>query len=161
MTHLLLSPLRAWLQRHWVRLIASSEDSRPLARGMALGTFLGFSPFFGLKTLLALLLARALRGSSLAAVFGVTLHDLLLPLAPLIARWEYDLGFWLLSHPHRWPTALRMGELHIQQCANWQTLSETVGPLLLGCTIVGAPFALVAYLLTQRVLVKGRLPASA
>lgn len=128
---------------------------------MAIGTFLGFSPFFGVKTLLALLLARPLRGSPLAAVFGVTLHDLLLPFAPLIARWEYNMGFWLVSYPHRWPPALSAVGLDMGKWANWQTLSETAGPLFLGCVILGAPFALVAYLLTQRAIAKGRLLASA
>ena len=79
-----------------------------LAIGVAAVVFWGFVPLVGLKTLLALGCARLLRGSMVAAVITVTLHDVLLPVAPLLLRWEYDLGYWLLSHPHAFPPSLQL-----------------------------------------------------
>jgi uncharacterized protein len=34
------------------------------------------------------------------AAIGVTLDDIILPVVPLLLGWEYDVGYWLLSHPH-------------------------------------------------------------
>jgi len=59
-------------------------------------------PLFGLKTLLAFF-----SPGSLAAIFSrrvsFALHDIALPLMPLIYGLEYGVGYFLLSNPHRWP----------------------------------------------------------
>jgi hypothetical protein len=49
-----------------------------------------------------------LRGSIVGAAIGVTLHDIILPVVPLLLGWEYDVGYWLLSHPHELPPRLRL-----------------------------------------------------
>ena len=87
--------------------------------GVAVGVFFGFLPLVGLKTLLALGVTHLLRGNLLAAAIAVSLHDLLLPVAPLWLRWEYDLGYWLLSHPHDLPPHLRLHNLHPSDWLRW------------------------------------------
>lgn len=44
----------------------------------------------------------------MGAAIGVTLHDIILPVVPLLLGWEYDVGYWLLSHPHELPPRLRL-----------------------------------------------------
>src|SRR2546428_11283060 len=74
-----------------------------IAGGVAIGIFFGFTPLFGLKTLLAILFAWLTRSNILAAVLASTLHDIVLPLMPVVYRFEYGVGYFLLSHPHHWP----------------------------------------------------------
>jgi uncharacterized protein (DUF2062 family) len=83
-----------------------------VARGIALGIGLGLTPLHGLKTLLALLLAPLLRGNRTAAVVRTTLHDITFPLLPAFLRLEYDLGYWILRRPYRWPASLHLHHLH-------------------------------------------------
>ena len=80
--------------RQWQQVTAAAADSGDaVARGFALGVGLGFTPLFGLKTLLAMVLAPLLRGNRMAAIVGTTIHDVTLPLMPALLRLEYDLGF--------------------------------------------------------------------
>src|ERR1700678_871277 len=76
------------------------DTPHAIAGGVAIGVLCGFPPLLGFKTLLALLAAWLFRCSKLSAVLAVTLHDILLPLLPLILRWPYQVGFYLISHPH-------------------------------------------------------------
>jgi uncharacterized protein (DUF2062 family) len=65
------------------------ENSPPaVAVGVAAGIFLGFTPLVGLKTLLAIGVAWLLHGNRLAAALAVSLHDIVLPLMPVLLRWE-------------------------------------------------------------------------
>src|SRR5882724_10661776 len=98
--------LRRWLHEHSLKLLAIRDTPEAIAGGVAIGVFFGFTPLFGLKTLGAILFAWLTRSNILAAVIAATLHDILLPFMPLIYRWQYELGFWLLSHPHHWPPPL-------------------------------------------------------
>lgn len=85
----------------WKHLREIRAPREAVALGLAVGILLGFTPLFGLKTLLALGLAYALKASKAAAIVGVTLHDLATPFIPLLLRVEYDTGYGLLSRPHR------------------------------------------------------------
>jgi hypothetical protein len=129
-------------------LVRIKDTPHALALGVAVGVFFGFVPLLGLKTLLALGVTRLLRGNLLAAVIAVTLHDVLLPVAPLLLRWEYDFGYWLLSHPHELPPHLH---LHVQSASAWFHWSTffTVGrPLLIGSIGFAIPASIAAYYLT-------------
>src|SRR5260221_600620 len=66
----------------------------------------GFSPLFGLKALLAIFFAWLTRSNILAAVLASALHDIVLPLMPVVYSFEYGVGYLLLSHPHHWPHLL-------------------------------------------------------
>src|SRR5215470_17072943 len=68
-------------------LFRLKDAPRAIAVGASAGVFFGFIPLWGLKTLLAIASARLLRGNLIAAAITVTLHDVLLPLMPLLLRW--------------------------------------------------------------------------
>jgi len=135
-----------------LRRIGGPQEA--IARGCALGILLGFSPLFGLKTLLALGLAYLFRMSKAAAIIGVTLHDLALPFIPLLLRLEYDTGYWCLSHPHRFPPAISIHRLQMYEWLSWTTLLTSGGPLLLGSLVIGLPVAALSYLGLKLVLPK-------
>jgi uncharacterized protein (DUF2062 family) len=152
-----MTPL-AWLREKSRQLLRLKDKPHSVAIGASLGVFFGFIPLWGLKTLLAIGSARLLRGSMIAAAIAVTLHDALLPLAPLLLRWEYDIGYWVLHHPHELPPHLHLHQ-HTYSPGVWFHWSSffTVGrPLLLGSLIVALPFAVVTYYLMLALLSRAR-----
>jgi len=139
------------------RKLFTIEDSpESIARGMAVGIFLGFTPLYGLKTLLALFLAVLLRGNKIAAVIGVNLHDVVFPLIPVVLGMEYELGFWLLSRPHHLPVSLDVIHLRPHEWLRWTTFFDVGMPILLGSLMMGIPFGCVSYFVTRSVFARAR-----
>tara|TARA_Y100001968_G_scaffold103850_1_gene93859 strand:- start:1126 stop:1587 length:462 start_codon:yes stop_codon:yes gene_type:complete len=65
------------------------------ARGIAVGVFCGCFPFFGLQTLLGIMLASLLRGNRLLAVTGTWISN---PFTYLPLYWlNYTIGFSILG----------------------------------------------------------------
>ncbi len=128
-----------------------------MALGVALGVFLGFTPLFGFKTLLAVGLTWAFRGSVIAAVVGVSLHDVMLPLMPVLLRWEYDVGYWLMSRPHQWPPSFHLPHQHDPGVwLHWSTFLTVGRPLLLGSVLISTPPAVLAYLVTRTLIARAQ-----
>ena len=75
-----------WLREKTRQLLQLKDSSHSIALGTAIGMFFGFIPLWGLKTLLALGVCRLLRGNLLATAIAATLHDVALPLLPLLLR---------------------------------------------------------------------------
>jgi len=127
------------------KLFSLKDSPHAIAGGVAIGMFMGFTPLFGLKTLLALGLAYALRCNPIAAVVSVSLHDVVTPLWPVLLRLEYDIGYWILSHPHAMPPHMSARHLHPGDLLKWSIFIE-VGPrMLLGSLFLSIPSALVSY----------------
>ena len=119
-----------------------------------MGVFLGFTPLFGLKTLLALGLAWAFRANKIAAVAGVCLHDLLLPFWPALYFLEFDIGHWLLHEPHQSPVRFDIHRLNYHVWLHWKHFAAVGRPTLLGSVILGVPTSLLVYFFLKRVLVR-------
>jgi uncharacterized protein len=135
----------SWLREKAERLLSLKDPPHAIAVGMAVGMFFGLIPLWGLKTLLALAVTRLLRGSIVAAAIAVTLHDVVLPVVPLLLRWEYDVGYWLLSHPHALPPRLHMSHQNPAIWFHWSTFFTVGQPLLLGSFVLAAPVGVVTY----------------
>ena len=141
-----MNPTR-WFSDRARQIFQIKDTPHAVALGVAVGVFFGFLPLVGLKTLLALGVTHLLRGNLLAAAIAVSLHDLLLPVAPLWLRWEYDLGYWLLSHPHDLPPHLRLHNLHPSDWLRWSTFLTVGRPLLVGSVILATPVSVATYYL--------------
>jgi hypothetical protein len=137
--------LIAWLHAKKEQVFRIKDTPHALAIGVAVGVFFGFVPLLGLKTLLALGVTRLLRGNLVASVIAVTMHDVLLPVAPLLLRWEYDIGYWLLSHPHELPPQLHLSHQSPSTWLHWSSFFTIGRPLLIGSVVVAAPLTVVAY----------------
>lgn len=133
------------VKRHLVRLVELRESPAAIAGGAAIGIWVGFLPLDGVKTLISLVLAWVLRCNKLAAVIAVTLHDVLLPLAPILLRLEYDLGYWLLSHPHQQPPPLHTTDFSWHEFQQWTFYFHVGFPVMLGAAIFGLGAAVVTY----------------
>lgn len=128
-------------------MLEIQEHPEAIAGGVAVGVFLGLGPLFGLKTLLALGLAWLFGYSKIAAVISVSLHDILTPIVPMLMRLEYDIGYWLMSHPHHLPQKLEVHHLHLHlgDMLKWSVLTGVGLPLLVGSICVALPAAVLAY----------------
>lgn len=80
--------------KHRIRRLPDHPDR--IARGLAVGVFVSFTPLFGLHFVLAALLARLLRGNVLAALLGTFFGN---PLTfPLIAYSSMKIGRLMLGN---------------------------------------------------------------
>ena len=143
---------RRWLHEHSLKLLAIRDTPVAIAGGVAIGVFFGFSPLFGLKTLLAIFFAWLTRSNILAAVLAVTLHDVLWPIMPAIYRWEYELGFWLLSQPHHWPPSLMKAPWEGQHWRSWANIFTIGKDTLLGSILCATPIAVISFELVRVVV---------
>ncbi len=112
----------------------------------------GFTPLFGLKTLLSLGGAWLGKGNKTAAVITVTLHDVLLPFVPAMFFWQYKLGMWALHGyvPQR-PGFRHMG---LYDYVDWTTFLTVGRPILIGSLFFALPAAVVVYFGLRGVLLR-------
>lgn len=140
--------IAAYFRSLALRLLELRDTPHAIAGGVAIGIFYGFTPLFGLKTLLSLGTAWIARCSKLAAAITVCLHDVVTPFWPVILRVEYDIGYWLLSHPHHLPPKLDAHHFKLTELMQWTTFFDIGLPLLVGSLFVAIPFAALFYALT-------------
>tara|TARA_Y100001968_G_C19414608_1_gene748303 strand:- start:705 stop:1157 length:453 start_codon:yes stop_codon:yes gene_type:complete len=128
----LLQRLRQFLLWIW------QQEGTPAqrARGMALGVFSGCFPFFGIQTLLGVMLASLFRGNRLLAATGTWISN---PFTYLPLYWlNYKVGSSLLRDNSAVPelTTLTRQEMWDQ---GWFFSSR----LLLGSTVMGMTLGLI------------------
>lgn len=151
---------RRWLREHSLKLLAIRDTPEAIAGGVAIGIFFGFVPIVGLKTISAIFFAWLTRSNILAAVIAGALHDIILPLMPIIYRWEYDVGYWLLHDPHEWPTGMTQMRWSGHSWRDWRTFFDgqrfiAIGkPLLIGSTVCSAPVALLSFFVTKSIVAR-------
>lgn len=151
--------LRRWFRKHSLKLLAIRDTPQAIAGGVAIGIFFGFTPLFGLKTILSIFFAWLTGSNILAAVLAGAMHDLALPLMPAIYLWEYKVGYWLMSHPHELPPSIREFHWNVFHRDTWSKLfyGDVGVRLLLGGVIFGGPFAALSFWLTHFFVVRHQL----
>jgi uncharacterized protein (DUF2062 family) len=146
--------LKLWLQAHHMTLMTLPDTPHSIALGSAIGMFFGFTPLFGMKTLLSLAVAWLLKGNKIASFISVTLHDIILPFWPAIFLWEYRMGMWTLHR--RLP--LRPGFRHValRDYMEWTTFFTVGQPLLVGSLFLALPAAVIVYFGLRALLIRAR-----
>jgi len=145
---------RNWLHRHSLKLLAIRDTPNAIAGGVAIGVFFGFTPLFGLKTVLSVGVAWMFGCNLLAAAISVQLHDIVLPFMPFVFDLEYRIGHWFLSKPHEWPGALRHAHLGPRAWRSWTTYVSLGEPLLVGSAVCGLPVALGFFFVTKFIVAR-------
>jgi uncharacterized protein (DUF2062 family) len=150
---------RRWLQEHSLKLLAIRDTPEAIAGGVAIGIYFWFFPVPGLKTIGAIFVAWLTRSNILAAVITVTLHDVLLPVMLVLYRYEYCIGYWLITSPHRWPQRLSHANWLVQHRWTewrlyWRTFSAIGKPLLVGSFILGMPVSAISYFVTRTIVAR-------
>lgn len=138
------------------RVLHTADSPRRTAGAFALGVFVGVSPFFGLHTLIALLLAFLLRLNRVAVLLGTLVLN---PwtILPIYAAGT-SLGFWVLR---------RNGEIQHLALPSGpvgpSTLMDTVSrlgpvlaPFILGNVLLAAAAGAATYPVALRVIARFR-----
>jgi len=146
--------LTRWMRAHHMTLMTLPDTPHAIALGSAIGMFFGFSPLFGLKTILAFLIAWALKANKTAAVITVQLHDVLLPLVPALFVWQYRLGMWAMYH--RVPQRPGFKRVSLGDFMEWTTFLTVGRPILVGSLFFAVPAALLVYFGLRGVLIRSR-----
>lgn len=133
------SRARQWRYLCW-RLIRLRASPEYIARGLAIGVFAGFFPLFGLQTIIGLGLATVFRGHKLTAVLGTWVSNPFTYL-PIYAL-NFKVGRWLLNCQKDFilDSVDSIGELTAEGI-------QLVGPLFLGCAVMGLIAGAIAYFL--------------
>lgn len=151
-----------FVKREIHKILELKDSQHAIAGGVAVGIFFGFTPFFGLKTLLSLGVAWLFGVNMIAAVVAVSLHDIIIVLSPILMRVEYQAGFWMI-HQHL-PPPMTLHHHHIKMSevlyavnhplsSHWWSAFYKVGlPLTLGSLVIAVPSAFVSYGATLGIL---------
>lgn len=135
------------------------EEPARLARGMAVGVFIGFTPFYGLHTLLALAAAFVFRLNKAATVTGAWIN---LPwFAPFVYGFCLKLGEAILSGNISWSglgTLTEAAAAYLRSSPRehaghlwemlWRMMFEASLPLFVGTTVVGLALGTATYFIT-------------
>ena len=151
--------LNRWLRAHHMTLMTLPDTPHSIALGSAVGMFFGFTPLFGMKTLLTIMAAWLLKSNKIAAVITVTLHDLLLPLVPAMFVWQYRLGMWALYG--RVPLREGFRRVSLRDYMEWTTFFTVGQPLLVGSLFFAVPAAVLVYFGLRAVLIRARAKSTA
>lgn len=123
------------------------QRDRPhaMAGGLSIGFFFGFIPTFGFKTLLAIGGSFCFRCNTIAAIVGVTVHDVFFWMWPFLFRLEFQIGHWILSNPHAFAPKLVRADFRMSEIMQWDNFIDVGLPLLLGSIVIGLPLSILMY----------------
>ena len=122
------------LKKQFKKVLSLDAHPGHIAAGFAVGTFVSFTPFFGLHTPLAIALAFIFRLNKLTCITGAWINTPL-TVAPVLAA-SYKLGETLLGNK---PMEFRITTL------DWAGLKGYASALLLGSSVIGFFAALAGY----------------
>ncbi|PRX37282.1 hypothetical protein SAMN05216257_101303 [Meinhardsimonia xiamenensis] len=160
-------PRGGWLRAAsyvWHRLRRLPDPPHKIARGVAVGIFVSFTPFFGFHFLLAAGLALLVQGNVLAALLATFVGN---PLTfPLIATLSLEVGNAILNLPGGMPlphvvSAFSHASVELwsnftaifdERTAHWDNLAEfwhtVFVPYAVGGILPGLFFGMLGYWLT-------------
>jgi uncharacterized protein (DUF2062 family) len=139
------------------RLLAIDDPPERTALAFSIGVFIAFSPFLGLHTILATLIAFMFRFNKVAIYTGTFLNNPPLTLVPIIIA-SYAVGALLMGRPMRIPDegVELLKSPHLLTADYYRTLFvqslDILEPFALGGMILSVVCSLIAYPLTLRAL---------
>jgi uncharacterized protein len=139
------------------RLLAVDDPPERTALAFSIGIFIAFSPFLGLHTIMATLIAFLFRFNKIAIYTGTFVNNPFLTLVPIIAA-SYALGALLLGRPLSLPDEgwRLLREPHLLTAAYWRQLFthlwDIVLPFSLGGMALSVVLSLAAYPVTLKLL---------
>lgn len=143
------------------RLLALDDPPERTARAFAIGVFIAFSPFLGLHTIMATLVAFIFRFNKIAVYSGTFINNPFLTLVPIIVA-SYAIGALVLGQPLRIsPEGLDLlKEPHLLTGDYYRQLlregTAIVWPFTIGATVLSVVCSAIAYPVTFWLLRKRR-----
>ena len=139
------------------RLLAIDDPPERTALAFSLGVFVAFSPFLGLHTILATLIAFVFRFNKVAVYSGTFINNPFFTLVPIIIA-SYAIGAFILGRPLRIPQAgvellrhphpLTASYYHQIFQESW----DIVWPFSIGAMTLSVVCSLIAYPVTSSLL---------
>ena len=145
------------LREAFHRLLAVDDPPERTALAFSIGIFIAFSPFLGLHTIMATLIAFLFRFNKIAIYTGTFVNNPFLTLVPIIAA-SYALGALLMGRPLSLPDEgwRLLSEPHLLTAAYWQQLFthlwDIVLPFSIGGMALSVVLSLAAYPVTLKLL---------
>ena len=136
--------------RLYDRFLKIRGGPREVSLGLSLGIFLGMSPLVGLQTVLAVFLSSLFKWSKIAAALGTWISN---PLTmPFIYGGTYALGARIIGTGG---TLVESGDSGFSMFLNLARKSpEILLDMMVGGIVVGLPLAVLAYFVTNPLLMK-------
>src|SRR5205809_1697515 len=139
------------------RLLVLDDPPERTALAFSLGVFIAFSPFLGLHTILATLIAFLFRFNKVAIYSGTFINNPFLTLVPIIIA-SYAVGAFILGRPLRIPAAgvELLRHPHLLTAAYYSKLFQEswdiVWPFTIGGLMLSVVCSLIAYPVTSSLL---------
>ena len=139
------------------RLLTLDDPPERTALAFSLGVFIAFSPFLGLHTILATLIAFLFRFNKIAVYAGTFINNPFLTLVPIIIA-SYALGAFVLGRPLRIPAAgvELLKDPHLLTADYYRRLFreswDIVLPFAIGGLTLSVVCSLIAYPVTSSLL---------
>jgi uncharacterized protein len=139
------------------RLLALDDPPERTALAFSVGVFIAFSPFLGLHTVMATVVAFAFRFNKVAIYTGTFINNPFLTLVPIVVA-SYALGALLTGRPLRLPPEGMelLSDPHLFDGGYWRRLGahawDLVLPFSVGATALSVVCSLAAYPVTLRLL---------
>jgi uncharacterized protein (DUF2062 family) len=140
--------LKDRLKALFVRIKKLQGDPRYVAKGMAIGIFISITPTIPFHTVIAIFLAFIMRGSKPAAAIGVWFAN---PATiPFFYIGSFKLGTRILNRPIPF-------DVKFESITALMDLGlDVTAAMLLGGAVLGIPPAIIAYILTHRLMTRVR-----
>jgi len=139
------------------RLLAIDDPPERTALAFSIGVFIAFSPFLGLHTILATLIAFLFRLNKVAIYTGTFVNNPFFTLVPIIIA-SYTVGAFVLGRPLKMPDEgleLLKNPHILTACYYHRIFVESwnvVWPFTVGGIVLSVVCSLLAYPLTLRAL---------
>jgi len=139
------------------RLLAIDDPPERTALAFSIGVFIAFSPFLGLHTITATVIAFAFRFNKIAIYTGTFVNNPFLTLVPIILA-SYAVGALVMGRPLALPADSMelLKNPHLLTTEWWGKLFKSSGevliPYVIGGMVLSVICSLVAYPLTLHLL---------
>lgn len=139
------------IHRYWhyyrLKLLRLKERPHRIARGFAVGVFVGCFPFIGLQFVMAIIFALIIRGNKFTAILGTWISNPFTYVPLFILNFKVGkliLSFFLNNHDldFSWDSLIELKDAG----------TEITVTLLLGSAIVGLCFSSIAYYVVLNML---------
>ena len=148
-----IEPLRT-IRYYYLKFIRLKGDPSSLARGVAVGTFIGVTPTIPFHVILALTFSLLFRGSKVAAVLATFVVSNPVTFLPQYYL-SWQIGNWLLPGKHSWEEISELIKLIVNRARFNEILAafthvsiNSLSVLIGGGIILAIPFAIVFYCLS-------------
>lgn len=139
------------------RLLALDDPPERTALAFSIGVFIAFSPFLGLHTIMATVVAFVFRFNKIAVYTGTFINNPLLTLVPIIIA-SYAIGAFVLGRPLKISDAglALLRDPHLLTAAYYRQLFiegwDIVWPFTIGGMVLSVVCSLIAYPVTSSLL---------